>query len=80
MPRFVFQVQPGQFPEVPAIENVLSDRGAARKAALCMCADLAKDIVAGLTEDSEWRLDVLNETGDPIFRLRLLAEALEPVS
>ena len=80
MPRFAFQVRPGQFPEFPAVEDVLDDHAAARKAALAMCADLAKDIVAGLTEDSEWRLDVLNDNGEPIFRLRLLAETLEPVS
>jgi hypothetical protein len=77
MPRFVFQVQQGTLPETPAIEDVLSDSYAARKAALGICADLAKDIVTGLTEDSEWRLDVLDEAGKPVFRLRLLAEELE---
>jgi hypothetical protein len=77
MPRFIFQVQQGKFPEIPAIEDVLSDGYAARKAALGMCADLAKDIVSGLTQNSEWRLDVLDESGKPIFRLRLLAEELE---
>ena len=77
MPRFVFQVQQGTLPEITAIEDVLSDSFAARKAALGICADLAKDIVTGLTEDSEWRLDVLDEAGKPVFRLRLLAEELE---
>ena len=80
MPRFAFLVRPGQFLEHSSIEDVLDDYGAARKAALGICADLAKDIVAGLTEDSEWRLDVLNENGEPIFRLKLLVEALEPAS
>ena len=42
-----------------------------------MCADLAKDIVAGLTGNSEWRLDVLDNFGKPVFRVRLLAESLE---
>jgi len=77
MPRFVFQVQQGRFPEIPAIEDILSDSYAARKAALGICADLAKDIVSGLKEDSEWRLDVLDQSGKPVFRLRLLAEELE---
>jgi hypothetical protein len=77
MPRFVFQVQQGTLPEIPGIEDVLSDSYAARKAALGICADLAKDIVSGLMEDSEWRLDVLDEAGKPVFRLRLLAEELE---
>jgi hypothetical protein len=63
MPRFMFRVQRDKFPEIPAIEDVLSDRYAARKVALGLCADLAKDIVTGLTEDSEWRLDVLDESG-----------------
>src|SRR5664279_4346915 len=62
MPRFIFQVQQGKSPEIPAIEDVLCDGYAARKAALGMCADLAKDIVDGLTDDSEWRLDVLDDS------------------
>jgi hypothetical protein len=77
MPRFIFQVQPNKFPSSPAIEDILSDGYAARKTALNMCADLAKDIVTGLTKDSEWRLDVSDESGRPIFRLRLIAEELE---
>jgi hypothetical protein len=77
MPRFLFQVQQGKVPGTPAIEDVLSDSYTARKIALGMCADLAKDIVAGLTEDSEWRLDVLDEYGKPVFRIRLLAESVE---
>ena len=77
MPRFIFQVQQGKFPEIPAIEDILCDSYAARKAALGICADLAKDIVNRLTDDSEWRLDVLDESGKPVFRLRLLAESLD---
>ena len=77
MPRFLFQVQQGRIPSLPAIEDVLSDGYSARKTALAMCADLAKYIVTGLTGNSEWRLDVLDESGKAIFRLRLLAEDLE---
>ena len=77
MPRFIFQVQQGKFSEISAIEDILCDSYAARKAALGICADLAKDIVNRLRDDSEWRLDVLDETGKPVFRLRLLAESLD---
>jgi hypothetical protein len=58
----------------------LNDLSAARTAALSMYADLAKDVVAGLIEDSEWRLVVRNEDGQPVFRLRLLVETMEPAS
>ena len=78
MPRFFFQVQHGQSPEHLPLDDVLNDLTAARKAALGMYADLAKDIVAGLIEDSEWRLVVRNEAGQPVFRLRLLVETMEP--
>jgi hypothetical protein len=77
IPRFVFQVQQSKFPEIPAIEDILCGSYAAREAALGICADLAKDIVNRLTDDSEWRLDVLDESGEPVFRLRLLAESLD---
>jgi hypothetical protein len=33
--------------------------------------------VAGLTGNSEWRLDVLDNFGKPVFRVRLLVESLE---
>jgi len=77
MPRFKFQVQQGRSPRPPFVEDVLNDSCAARRVALGICADLAKDIVTGLMEDSEWRLEVLNEAGKPVFRLRLPAETLE---
>jgi Domain of unknown function (DUF6894) len=76
MPRFTFQVQQGKFSETPAIEDLLCDSCAARKAALGICGDMAKDIANSLADDSEWRLDVLDESGKPVFRLRLLAESL----
>ena len=80
MPRFVFQIQSGDFPVPLGIEDELSDIFAARKTALGICADLAKDIVAGLSGNSEWRLDVLDNLGKPVFRVRLIAESLEEVA
>jgi hypothetical protein len=76
MPRFLFQVQPGRRPGFPVIEDDLGGTDEVRKMALAMFADLVKDIVAGLTEESEWRLDAMDESGNPIFRVRLIAESL----
>jgi hypothetical protein len=80
MPLFHFQVQQGKRPGPFALDEVLSDNAAARKVALGLCADLAKDIVPGLTDDSEWRLDVSDEFGKPVFTIRLLAESLQPLA
>jgi hypothetical protein len=76
MTRFLFQVQPGRCPEFPVIEDDLSGIDAARKVALEMWVDLALDIVAGLAENPEWRLDVMDEFGKPVFRLKVVAESL----
>ena len=80
MPRFLFQLQQGKLPDPFALEDVLCDNDAARKAALGICADLAKDIVRGLTGDSEWQLNVLNEHARPVFRIRLPVESLAPAT
>ena len=80
MPRFLFQVQQGKLPGPLALEDMLCDNDAARMAGLGICADLAKDIVRGLIGDSEWQLNVLNEHGRPVFRIRLLVESLEPAT
>lgn len=78
MPRFFFQMQQGKLPGPVVIEDVLSDSYAARQAALGICADLARDIANGLTDDSEWQLNVMDEHGKPVFRIRLVVETLEP--
>jgi len=41
-----------------------------------MFADLARLIVTELKVDPEWQLDVADEAGKPVFRLRIFAETL----
>jgi hypothetical protein len=38
---------------------------------------MARDVAAQLNETPEWRMDVSDEFGKSLFRLRLLAEPLE---
>jgi hypothetical protein len=38
--------------------------------------DLVRDIVAGLTPNSEWRMDVRNEAGEAQFCIRIVSEAI----
>jgi hypothetical protein len=39
--------------------------------------DFARDVAAQLNETPEWRMDVSDESGKSLFRLRLLTEPLE---
>jgi len=41
-----------------------------------MFADFARHIVAELQTNPEWQLEVADEAGKPVFRLRILAETL----
>ena len=74
MSRFFFQVQANRC-LYPVIENELSGKGAARKTALDMFADLARDITADLSKESEWQLDVTDASGKPVFSLKVIAQS-----
>lgn len=39
-----------------------------------MFVDLARDIAGELQSNPEWRIEVSDEAGKPIFRLSILAE------
>ncbi|MFH1340710.1 MAG: hypothetical protein ABIL01_05765 [Pseudomonadota bacterium] len=78
MPRFIFEMQQGKLPGSVVVEDILGDSHAARRSALGICADLARDIANGLADDSEWQLNVLDEQGKRVLRVRLLVEAPEP--
>ena len=49
---------------------------AARQEAMAIFADLARDVLAGLTVDSIWQIEVTDEAGKPVFRLGLISESL----
>ena len=76
MPRFSFHVSQGRFSH-PAITTSFENSDAARHEALSICADLGRDLFTGLAFDSAWRMEVTDDNGTPIFRLRLSAESLD---
>jgi hypothetical protein len=39
-----------------------------------VCADMATGILRKLTENSEWQLELLDETKAPVFRIRIVSE------
>jgi hypothetical protein len=77
MPKFSFQVQRGKFSDSPSVESDLNDRHAAWRAGADICADLAKEIIHSLTPtEPEWRVAVADETGNTLYRFRLIAETM----
>jgi len=49
----------------------------AHKEATMIFCDFARDVAAQLNETPEWRMDVSDDSGKSLFRLRLLTEPLE---
>jgi len=42
-----------------------------------VCADIVGGISRKLKQGSEWQMELLDESRQPVFRIRLVAESLE---
>jgi len=74
MPLFSLRVQcPAQSGDSDPFEATIHEAwGELTKS----CADLVGTACRGLTQNSEWKMELLNEAEKPIFRIRLVAETL----
>jgi hypothetical protein len=61
MPLFYFRIRNGPF-------SGAADRG---------CADLVAGIARHVQQNTEWQMELLDESKRPVFRIRLLAETME---
>jgi hypothetical protein len=75
MPNFGFHIRHGNHSSDHNVD--LPDVRAAHKEATMIFGDMARDVAAQLNETPEWRMDVSDESGKSLFRLRLLTEPLE---
>jgi uncharacterized protein DUF6894 len=75
MPSFGFHIRHGDHSSEHNID--LPDARTAHKEATMIFGDFARDVAAHLNETPEWRMDVSDESGKCLFRLRLLTEPLE---
>jgi hypothetical protein len=42
-----------------------------------VCADMVAGVSRKLIENTEWQMELLDESRKPVFRIRLVAETLE---
>jgi hypothetical protein len=76
MPCFSIHVSQGQFSHL-VVETAFENSETARQEVIAICADLGRDIFTGLQPGCEWQIDLKNESGKAIFRLRLYSWILE---
>jgi hypothetical protein len=77
MPLYFFRVQTGQYSGASDFGTEFADRDAAWKELTSVCADMVGSISRKLNQNAEWRLELLDESKRPVFRIRLVAESLD---
>jgi len=75
MPQYVFRFRQGTHSSDVPVD--LADHDAAWHEGAEVCSELIRDVVAGLRDSSEWRLEVSDETDEPLYLFRLTAETFK---
>jgi hypothetical protein len=77
MPLYFYRIQNGPYSGASDLGTECVDRDAAWKEMTSVCADMISGISRKLKENSEWQLELLDETRQPVFRIRIVAETLD---
>jgi uncharacterized protein DUF6894 len=75
MPRYSFNIVQGKFSKSSVIADY-PDNESAQRSALVMFGDLWRDIAFRINEHPEWKMEIEDQSGKPIFRLRFTAESI----
>ena len=74
MPRFHFKTRHGTESQDDPEGMELKDVSAAWEEATRATGEILKEIDGSLEPEREWRMDVTNDAGQALFRLRLIPE------
>jgi hypothetical protein len=76
MPLYFFRIRNGRYSGASELGTECADRAEAWRALTNTCADMAAGISRKLRENSEWQMELLDEQQRPVFRIRIVGEAL----
>jgi hypothetical protein len=77
MPRFYFRIRSGGFSGASDSAFDIEDREAAWAEMTKVCSDLVGSISRNLKQNTEWQMELLDESKKPVFRIHLVAETLD---
>ena len=77
MPIFFFCVRHGEDASVSNDGAEFADHNAAWKEMTGVCGDMIADVSRKLSENAEWQMELLDESRQPVLRIRLVAETLQ---
>jgi hypothetical protein len=77
MPRYCFRIQHGEYSGISDLDGEFADANAAWAEMTKVCGDLVGGIVRKINQNAEWQIELLDEVKRPIFRIALIAQALD---
>jgi hypothetical protein len=77
MPLYFFRIRNGRYSGASDQGIELADRDAAWNELTSTCTGMVGGISRKLQQDSEWAMELLDESKRPVFRIRLVAESLD---
>ena len=76
MPLYFFRINNGEYSGAGDHGTEFADLGAAWKELTAVCGDMVGGISRKLKQDTEWQMELLDESQKPVFRIRIVAESL----
>jgi hypothetical protein len=76
MALYFFRINQGRYSGAADHGSEFDSREAAWSEMTKVCANLIGGISRSLEQNAEWRMELLDEAKRPVFRIRLVAEAL----
>ena len=80
MPRYFFRIRNGRYSGASERGIELADHNAAWEELTRSCADMIGGICRKLGQNTQWELELLDESKHPVFRICLVADSLDDQS
>jgi hypothetical protein len=76
MSLYFFRISHGRYSGASDLGTEFESREDAWTEMTSVCANLLGGISRSLKQNAEWRMEMLDETKKPVFRVRLVAESV----
>jgi len=74
--QYFFRISHGRYSGASDVATEFESREDAWAEMTKICANLLGGISRSLKQNAEWRMELLDETKKPVFRVRLVAESV----
>ena len=76
MSLYFFRISQGRYSGAAEQPYEFANRESAWKELTAVCSDLIGGISRTLQQGTEWQMELLDESKQPVFRIRLVSEAV----